>query len=43
MTDPDSPRAGEADIRVTRSRTSPIDTMTVAFQGHYARFVDLTS
>lgn len=43
MTDPDSPRAGEADIRVTRSRTSPIDTITVAFQGHCARFVDLTS
>lgn len=42
MTDPDSSRVGEADIRVTRSRTSPVGTVTVDFQGNYARFGDLT-
>lgn len=34
-------RAGEADIIVRRNRTGPTDTIAVAFQGHYARFVDM--
>ncbi len=37
----ESPRAGEADLIVAKSRNSPLATITVAFQGHYARFVDM--
>lgn len=36
-----SPRAGEADLLVLKSRHSPKEGTTVAFQGHYSRFVDL--
>jgi replicative DNA helicase len=39
--DYDSPRAGEADFIVTKNRTGPTGVATVAFQGHYARFVDM--
>jgi replicative DNA helicase len=39
--DRDSPRAGEADFLVTRHRAGPVSVITVAFQGHYGRFVDL--
>jgi replicative DNA helicase len=35
------PRAGEADLLVVRHRRGPIAAVTVAFQGHYARFVDM--
>lgn len=38
--DPTSDRAGEADVRVSFSRLSPTATITLAFQGHYARFLD---
>lgn len=38
-----SPRAGEADLAVLRHRRGPISVITVAFQGHYARFVDMTT
>ena len=38
-----SPRAGEADFIVSRHRHGPVATVTVAFQGFYGRFVDLTS
>ncbi len=38
----ESPRAGEADLIVAKHRNGPTDTVTVAFQGHYSRFVDMT-
>lgn len=37
-----SPRAGEVDLRVTRSRSTPIGTVTVAQQLQFARFVEVT-
>ncbi|WP_406227427.1 replicative DNA helicase [Streptomyces anthocyanicus] len=37
----ESPRAGEADVIVGKHRGGPMGTITVAFQGHYARFVDM--
>ncbi len=37
----DSPRAGEADLIVAKHRNGPTKTVTVAFQGHYSRFVDM--
>ncbi|MFJ4829435.1 replicative DNA helicase [Streptomyces sp. NPDC088747] len=36
----ESPRAGEADLIVAKHRNGPTATVTVAFQGHYSRFVD---
>jgi replicative DNA helicase len=39
--DRDSPRAGEADLIVAKHRNGPTATVTVAFQGHYSRFVDM--
>jgi replicative DNA helicase len=37
----ESPRAGEADLNVAKHRNGPTTTVTVAFQGHYSRFVDM--
>ncbi|NTW42607.1 MAG: intein-containing replicative DNA helicase, partial [Cellulomonadaceae bacterium] len=37
----ESPRAGEADLIVAKHRNGPTDTIVVAFQGTYARFVDM--
>jgi replicative DNA helicase len=37
----ESPRAGEADMIVAKHRNGPTATVTVAFQGHYSRFVDM--
>ncbi|MFD9047832.1 replicative DNA helicase [Streptomyces zaomyceticus] len=37
----DSPRAGEADLILAKHRQGPACTITVAFQGHYSRFVDM--
>ncbi|CAM3539574.1 replicative DNA helicase [Isoptericola cucumis] len=37
----ESPRAGEADLIVAKHRNGPTDTIVVAFQGHYSRFVDM--
>jgi len=37
----ESPRAGEADLIVAKHRNGPTQTVTVAFQGHYSRFVDM--
>ncbi len=37
----DSNRIGEADLIVAKHRNGPTDTVTVAFQGHYSRFVDM--
>jgi replicative DNA helicase len=39
----ESPRAGEADFIVAKHRNGPTATITVAFQGHYSRFVDMSS
>lgn len=39
----ESPRAGEADFIVAKHRNGPTTTVTVAFQGHYSRFVDMAS
>ncbi|NUP15458.1 MAG: AAA family ATPase [Streptomyces sp.] len=39
----ESPRAGEADIIVGKHRGGPMATVTVAFQGHFARFVDMAA
>ena len=37
----ESPRAGEADFIVAKHRNGPTANVTVAFQGHYSRFVDM--
>jgi replicative DNA helicase len=37
----ESPRAGEADMIIAKHRNGPTATVTVAFQGHYSRFVDM--
>jgi replicative DNA helicase len=37
----ESARAGEADLIVAKHRNGPTGTITVAFQGHYSRFVDM--
>ncbi|MET9550582.1 replicative DNA helicase [Streptomyces sp. NPDC006627] len=37
----DSPRAGEADFIVGKHRAGPKATITTAFQGHYAQFIDM--
>ncbi len=39
----ESPRAGEADLIVGKHRGGPTATITVAFQGHYGRFVDMAA
>jgi hypothetical protein len=37
----DSPRPGEADFYVIKNRWGPTRSVSVGFQGHYARFVDI--
>jgi replicative DNA helicase len=39
--DRESTRPGEADLIVAKHRNGPTATLTVAFQGHYSRFVDM--
>jgi len=39
----ESPRAGEADLIVAKHRNGTTATVTVAFQGHYSRFVDMAA
>jgi replicative DNA helicase len=39
----ESARAGEADFIVAKHRNGPTDTITVAFQGHFSRFVDMST
>jgi replicative DNA helicase len=39
----ESPRAGEADLIIAKHRNGPTTTVTVAFQGHYSRFVDMAT
>ena len=41
MYERESPRAGEADFIVAKHRNGPTSIITVAFQGHYSRFVDM--
>ncbi|MFH8642259.1 replicative DNA helicase [Streptomyces goshikiensis] len=41
--DKESARSGEADLIVAKHRNGPTATITVAFQGHYSRFVDMAS
>ena len=37
----ESPRAGEVDVIVAKNRQGPQTTVTLAFQGHYARMVSM--
>lgn len=39
--EPESPRAGEIDLIFIKNRHGPTATITLAFQGHYSRMVDL--
>ncbi|MFH9768878.1 replicative DNA helicase [Streptomyces microflavus] len=39
----ESPRAGEADFIVAKNSNGPTGVITTAFQGHYARFVDMSA
>ncbi len=39
--DAECPRAGEADLIIRKNRGGPTDTVTVASQLHFARFVDM--
>lgn len=41
MYEPESPRAGECDLIVDKNRDGTRPTITVAFQGHYARLADM--
>lgn len=38
---PESPRAGEIDLLVRKNRQGPQATITLTFQGHYARCMDM--
>ena len=40
--DKESPRAGEADFIIAKHRNGPTDTITVAAQLHFSRFVDMS-
>jgi len=42
MYEPESPRAGEADFIVAKHRNGQTQTVTVASQLHYSRFVDMS-
>jgi replicative DNA helicase len=41
--DKESPRAGEIDFIVDKNRQGPCATITLAFQGHYSRIVDMAT
>lgn len=41
LVDTESPRTGEIDIIVGKNRNGPLCTITAAFQGNYARIVDM--
>lgn len=43
MYDAYGPRAGEADLIIGKYRNGPTATVTVAFQGHYSRFIDMAA
>jgi replicative DNA helicase len=40
--DKESPRRGEADFIVAKNRGGPLDTVTVAAQLHFSRFIDMS-
>lgn len=40
--DRESPRAGEADLIIAKHRFGPTAVLTVGFQGHYSRFIDIS-
>lgn len=40
--EPESPRAGEVDLHITKHRGGPQGTITAAFRGHYQDMSDLT-
>jgi replicative DNA helicase len=39
--EPDTPRAGEADLIVAKNRNGPTATVMVAYQYHFSRFLDM--
>ena len=41
MGEKDHPRSGEADIILAKQRNGPTGQVTVAFQGHYSRFMNM--
>jgi replicative DNA helicase len=41
MYEPESPRAGEADLILAKHRNGPTGVVAVAFQGRYSRFTDM--
>lgn len=41
LNNPDDRLAGEADVHILRHRQGPTARLTVAFQGHHRRFVDI--
>jgi replicative DNA helicase len=41
--EPETERAGEADIIIAKHRNGPTATVPVSFQGHYSRFQDMAS
>jgi replicative DNA helicase len=43
MYEKESARAGEADIILAKHRNGPTGLVTVAFQGHYSRFTDMST
>lgn len=43
LSDPESPRLGEADLILAKNRGGPTSTVTVAQQLHYSRFVDMAA
>jgi replicative DNA helicase len=41
MHDPEGPRSGEIDLIVAKQRQGPTGTITMGWQGHYGRIIDL--
>ena len=39
--EPETERAGEADLIIAKHRNGPTSTIAVAFQGRYSRFADM--
>jgi replicative DNA helicase len=42
LAEPENPRAGEVDLIIAKNRNGPLTTITAAFQGHYARIMDMS-
>ncbi|MCK9901350.1 replicative DNA helicase [Glutamicibacter sp. V16R2B1] len=43
LVEPETSRLGEADLILEKNRSGAKGTITVAFQGHYSRFVDMAN